>query len=85
MGKILRELNGHSGSTIYLMEDDRLFVRKINNVERNYERMTALKQAGYPVPEIYSYDGKILDMQYIRGLDMKNYLIHNGEIGRAHV
>ena len=46
MGKILRELNGHSGSTIYLMEDDRLFVRKINNVERNYERMTALKQAG---------------------------------------
>ena len=78
MGKILRELSGHSGSTIYLMEDDRLFVRKINNVERNYERMTALKQAGYPVPEIYSYDGKILDMQYIRGLDMKNYLIHNG-------
>lgn len=78
MGKILKELSGHSGSQIYLMQDDlKLFVRKINNVERNYERMTALNKACYNVPDIYSYDGNTMDMQYIRGLDMKNYLIHN--------
>ena len=78
MGKILKELSGHSGSQIYLMQDDqKLFVRKIDNVERNYERMTALKEACFRVPEIYAYDGTTLDMQYIRGLDMKTYLIHN--------
>lgn len=77
MGKILKELSGHSGSKIYLMEDDRLFVRKIDNVERNYERMTVLGSNGYPVPRIYHYDGKTLDMEYIQGLDMKNFLIHN--------
>ena len=77
MGKILKELSGHSGSKIYLMQDEeRLFVRKINNVERNYERMTALG-GHYRVPIIYNYDGTILDMEYIRGLDMRNYLIHN--------
>lgn len=60
------------------MENDKLFVRKIDNVKRNYERMTALNESCYRVPEIYYYDGKTLDMEYIRGLDMKNYLIHNG-------
>mgnify|MGYP003349686537 CR=1 FL=1 len=78
MGKILKELSGHSGSQIYLMQDDqKLFVRKINNVERNYERMLVLS-GRYRIPTIYKYDGTTLDMEYIRGLDMKNYLIHNG-------
>lgn len=77
MGKILKELSGHSGSKIYLMQDEqKMFVRKIHNVERNYERMSVL--AGrYRIPTIYDYDGTTLDMEYIRGLDMKNYLIHN--------
>jgi RIO-like serine/threonine protein kinase len=77
MGKILKELSGHSGSKIYLMEDDKLFVRKVHNVERNHERMSLLGYLNYPVPKIYEYDGETLDMEYIQGLDMKNYLIHN--------
>lgn len=78
MGKILKELNGHSGSQVLLMEDDTgLWVRKIKNTERNVERLTALYKAGYPVPKILSYDGEVLDMEYLHGLDMKNYLIHN--------
>jgi len=77
MEKIIKKLTGHSGSKIYLMENDEsLFVRKIGNVERNYERMTSLN-GDCCIPKIYFYDGTILDMQYIRGLDMKNYLIHN--------
>lgn len=77
MEKLLKKLTGHSGSTVSLMqEDDRMFVRKIENVERNYERLSAL--SGYvDVPKIYHYDGTILDMEYIYGTDMRNYLLNN--------
>ena len=78
MGKILKELNGHSGSQVYLMENDSgLWVRKVKNVDRNYERLSVLYNAGYPVPEIYTYLNQTLEMEYVHGLDMKNYLIHN--------
>lgn len=60
------------------MQDSRgLFVRKINNVQRNYERMLALYGIGYNIPKIYNYTENVIDMEYIHGLDMKNYLIHN--------
>jgi len=56
--------------------DDRMFVRKIENVNSNYERLTAL--LGYvDVPRIYHYDGTIMDMEYIHGTDMRNYLLNN--------
>ena len=77
MEKLLKKLKGHSGSTVALMQtNDHMFVRKIENVSRNYERLSAL--LGYvDVPKIYHYDGTILDMEYIHGTDMKNYLINN--------
>lgn len=77
MEKILKKLTGHSGSTVALMQgNDRMFVRKIENVERNYERLSAL--LGYvDVPKIYHYDGTIMDMEYIHGTDMRNYLLNN--------
>lgn len=78
MDKILKELKGHSGSQIYLMENDqRMFVRKIDNVQRNIERLSDLYGLGYPVPKIYNYSDNIIDMEYIHGLDMKNYLTHS--------
>jgi tRNA A-37 threonylcarbamoyl transferase component Bud32 len=78
MAKILKELKGHSGSEVTLMENDsRLWVRKFKNVDRNYERLSALYKSGYPVPEIYTYLNQTLEMEYIHGLDMKNYLLHN--------
>jgi tRNA A-37 threonylcarbamoyl transferase component Bud32 len=77
MEKLIKKLKGHSGSTVALMQaDDNMFVRKIENVQRNYERLSAL--VGYvDVPKIYHYDGTILDMEYIHGTDMKNYLLNN--------
>ena len=77
MEKLIKKLKGHSGSTVALMQaDDNMFVRKIENVQRNYERLTAL--LGYvDVPKIYHYDGTILDMEYIHGTDMRNYLLNN--------
>lgn len=75
--RIIKELKGHSGSKIYLMTDsEKRFVRKIGNVQRNYERLTSLKNY-VSVPEIYFYDGNILDMEYIFGYDMKTYLLNN--------
>jgi hypothetical protein len=79
MEKVVKELTGHSGSQIYLMQnDEKLFVRKIGNVDRNYERLILLWANGYPVPRVYNYGpDETLDMEYIHGLDMKTYLIHN--------
>ena len=71
---IVKELKGYSGSRIYLMQNnEHLFIRKLGNVERNYERLTALF-VDYNVPKIYNKENEILDMEYIHGLDMKNYL-----------
>ena len=77
MEKHLKTLKGHSGSIVTLMQsEEHIFVRKVENVDRNYERLTAL--LGYvDVPKIYHYDGNILDMEYIHGTDMKNYLLNN--------
>ena len=78
MKKIIKELSGHSGSKIFLMESVvGLSVIKISNVDRNYERLTTLYKEGYPVPKILSYVSETLEMEYIHGLDIKNYLIHN--------
>jgi RIO-like serine/threonine protein kinase len=78
MDKTVKEFSGHSGSKIYLMENAQgLFVRKVNNIERNLERLTSLHGAGYNVPRIYHSEDNLIDMEYIHGLDMKNYLIHN--------
>lgn len=77
MDKIIKEFHGHSGSQVYLMENEfGLYVRKNGNVVRNIERMRALLNAGFPVPKIYYHDSEKMSMQYIHGLDMKNYLIH---------
>lgn len=76
--KIIKELNGFSGSCVYLMQDDnKTFVRKINNVDRNFERMTYLLALGYNIPNIYYKDTNTLDIEYIQGLDIKTYLKFN--------
>lgn len=77
MEKYLKELHGHSGSSVYLMENNgRRYILKKNNVERNHERLNAL-QGIVNVPMIWGYDKESLCMEYIHGLDMKNYLRFN--------
>lgn len=75
MPNVIKELEGFSGSSIFLIQEtDRVFVRKINNIERNFERLTFLGSQGFPVPKIYSKIDNQLDLEYIHGLDIKNYL-----------
>jgi len=70
----IKELKGFSGSKIYLMRNDNgLFIRKMDNVDRNYIKLNELSQH-FNVPKIYTYDNNVLDMEYIHGLDMKSYL-----------
>ena len=74
--KVIRQLKGHSGSQIFLMQNTNgLFIRKVGNVERNFERLTDLYSNFYPVPVIYQKQDEVLDMEYIHGLDMKIYLL----------
>ena len=70
----IKELKGFSGSKIYLMRGDKgLFIRKMNNTDRNYIKLNELSK-NFNVPKIYSMSEKVLDMEYIHGLDMKSYL-----------
>lgn len=79
MGETVTEFHGFSGSKIYLMRGQHgLFVRKIGNIERNFERLTALGQKGFSVPKIYNYNGTYLDIEYLHGLDIGHYLTWNG-------
>ena len=70
----IKELNGFSGSKIYLMKNQQgLFIRKMDNVDRNYIKLNELKK-DFNVPKIYSFENGVLDMEYIHGLDIKSYL-----------
>lgn len=78
MPKEIKKLQGYSGSKISLMQDnDKLFVRKEGNVERNFEKLATLNILGYPVPKIINKQGHTLDMEYIHGLDIRSYLLTN--------
>jgi len=74
---VIKRLKGHSGSVVELCQGKTgRYVKKTGNVDRNFERMRALKDI-IPLPDLYYYDGKELHMDYIHGTDMKNYLINN--------
>jgi tRNA A-37 threonylcarbamoyl transferase component Bud32 len=70
----LKEFKGFSGSKIFLLQDDqKVFVRKQGNVQRNLERYQSLSNF-CRVPEIYKVDNDTIDIEYIPGLDIKQYL-----------
>ncbi len=73
--ELIKEMSGHSGSKIFLMKDDKkTFIRKVYNIDRNYERQQCLYNLNLTVPKIYNKTKNVLDMEYINGLDMKTYL-----------
>lgn len=76
--RIVKELKGHSGSQIFLMENENgLFVRKIGDTGRNIERLVPLNNLGFSVPKIFNIEEDSYDMEYIHGLDMKTHLLTN--------
>jgi hypothetical protein len=81
MERTIKQLSGHSGSTVLLKENSKygVYVEKTGNVSRNFERMTALTDKSFRVPKIYEYSAEeeILKMEYISGLDTRTYLRYN--------
>ena len=72
---VIKQFNGFSGSSIYLMQDEhKKFIRKINNVERNYIKLIQLNELEYNVPKIYHKVDDILDIEYIHGVDSQSFL-----------
>lgn len=75
--QLIKKLQGFSGSKVFLLRGPKgLFVRKIGNVERNLERYQQLEKYTN-VPEIYHINDDILDMEYLQGLDIKQFLKYN--------
>jgi len=73
--KIIKEFTGHSGCKIRLMKGfGRLYVRKDGEISRNVERMKTLFKDNYPVPALYYSNDNQLEMEYIQGLDIVEYL-----------
>lgn len=76
--KILKELKGHSNSQILLVEENnRIFVRKNFDIERNIERYIDLNSLNITIPLILNVSEKSYDMEYIHHLDMKQFLLMN--------
>jgi len=63
---IIKELKGYSGSKIYLVKlNNQYFVRKIGNVQRNYDKLSALEKFNFPVVKILNYENDVLDLEFI--------------------
>jgi tRNA A-37 threonylcarbamoyl transferase component Bud32 len=60
-----------------MQSDKMFFVKKYGDVSRKLERLSVLYNEGYPVPKIFNCGKTSMEMEYLHGLDMKNYLIHN--------
>lgn len=82
--KIIKELKGHSGSQVLLIQDQTIFVRKIGDVIRNLERYNSLSNLGLNFPKILIQDVNSYDMEYIHNLDIKNFLFKNQTYGLAN-
>jgi len=74
----IKNFTGYSGSKVKLLQfDDITFVRKIGQVDRNIERLDALRNLGLLVPKILYQCEEYYDMEYIRHVDMVNWLTQN--------
>lgn len=72
--KVIKELKGHSGSQVLLIQDPDIRVRKIGNTARNLERYSVFEKLELPCPKIIQQSNDSYDMEYIACLDIKTYL-----------
>lgn len=76
--KVIKELTGYSGSTVLLLHDGAsLRVRKINNIDRNLERLQNLQYLDINLPRVLCQTENSYDMPYIPHQDMITWLLHN--------
>jgi hypothetical protein len=74
---IVKNLCGNSSSTVSIIEDNGIhFVRKMDNISRNIERYKALADLNLPFPKILNITQKYYDIEYIKHIDIKTYLLN---------
>lgn len=72
---VIKQFKGFSGSRILLCKNaNTVFVRKIGNIERNYQKMQMLLEHEFDIPRIINKTHDVLDMEYIHGLDIKTFI-----------
>jgi hypothetical protein len=72
---IIKEFSGLSGSKVLMIKSlNDFIIRKIDNIERNYEKLILLNQNNFLVPKIIDKEENVLDMEYISGYDMKTFI-----------
>lgn len=78
MNQTIKKFIGYSQSEVLLIKsNNKYFVRKINNIERNLERYERLFSLGLPVPDILNISSNYYDMDYIPNHSIKQYLLTN--------
>ena len=82
---IIKQLIGHSGATVNLVEQDSNIVveKSGNGTDRNYAQMLALEKHVVQ-PAILSYDNNQLVMEYVPSTDMVHYLINENRTPLIH-
>jgi hypothetical protein len=74
---IIKTLSGNSSSAVSIVEDNGVhFVRKTDNISRNLERYSALSYLNLPFPKILTITDKFYDIEYVKHIDIKTYLLH---------
>jgi len=79
MDEIITQLkNGYSNSELFLIKNKKnIFVRKVNNIDRNISRLKELSKLNLNLPTIYNITPNSYDMEYIPNLDMRSYILHH--------
>lgn len=82
---IIKQLTGHSGATVNLVEkDNKIVVEKFGKgTDRNHAQMLVLGHSAAQ-PTILSYDNGHLVMEYVPSTDMKHYLINENRTQLVH-
>lgn len=77
--QLVKNFQGHSGCTVELYRDQNtLLVKKSGSdkLQHSADILNQLRSMGFFTPEIYQIDRNSITMQYINGVDMKNYIAH---------
>lgn len=82
--KIIKDLYGYSSNKLEIIDDNGfIFVRKYGDNQRNLERLLVLKNLDLPTPKILHCTNEYYDMEFIQGMDIKNYLLNHSSEGLA--
>ena len=75
MQKIIQEFYGFSGSKILkIVDEENIFVRKFNNIQRNIERYQVLKNSNISMPDIFQINENYYDMEFIESIDVMTFI-----------